>query len=160
MNHPINTMPLNRLEDTVRTAIVILTKKDESAVEAKLLEDAYARMPLNMTMTASTALLFGGLGWSIYPQWMVSVWVGSILINVVLCFGLWRVYTKASNTRIQFKSWQNWYVLQSLSAGAAWALGPCLMMPDATGAGQALLICIVLAVCGVAMITLAEQRAG
>ncbi|MBP9147730.1 MAG: response regulator, partial [Rhodoferax sp.] len=42
----------------------------------------------------------------------------------------------------------------------AWALGPCLMMPDATGAGQALLICIVLAVCGVAMITLAEQRAG
>ena len=153
-------MPFKRLQKVVCTAIVVLTKKDDPAVEAKLLEDAYARMPLNMTMTASTALLFGGLGWSIYPQWMVGVWVGSILINVVLCLGLWRVFTKASNTRIQFKSWQNWYVLQSLSAGAAWALGPCLMMPDATGAGQALLICIVLAVCGVAMITLAEQRAG
>jgi signal transduction histidine kinase len=160
VNHPINTMPFKRLQKMVCTAIVVLTKKDDPAVEAKLLEDAYSRMPLNMTMTASTALLFGGLGWSIYPQWMVGVWVGSILINVVLCYGLWRVFTQAANSHIQFKYWQNWYVLQSLSAGAAWALGPCLMMPDATGAGQALLICIVLAVCGVAMITLAEQRAG
>ena len=153
-------MALTLVENLVRATRVILTQTDQPAVEAKLLADAYARMPLNMTMTASTAVIFGVLTWQFYPQRLVGVWVGTILLNVLLCYGLWAAFTRAARSAFVFQTWQNWYIIQSFSAGAAWALGPCLLMPYATGADLALLICIVLAVCGVAMITLTEQRAG
>ncbi len=153
-------MALTLVENLVRATRVILTQTDQPAVEAKLLADAYARMPLNMTMTASTAVIFGVLTWQFYPQRLVGFWVGTILLNVLLCYGLWAAFTRAARSAFVFQTWQNWYIIQSFSAGAAWALGPCLLMPHATGADLALLICIVLAVCGVAMITLTEQRAG
>lgn len=130
----------------------------ETDVETRLLYNAYERKPLNVLMTASTAFVMAGLLWRYFPTAQMTLWAAAIMMSAALGYLECRAFKRAEPTPQATPRWRNIFLAQSTLAGATWALGPCLMIANAAGVELTLLITILLAVCTVAMISMAEQR--
>jgi len=128
-----------------------------ASVELSLLYAAYARKPLNVLMTVLISLVIGALLRSVFPSNLVLPWIGGVLLSALLGLIECLAFRRASPGQAALKRWQTLFLLQTAFSGAAWGLGPSLMMNQATGASMALLVGILLGVSAVAMSSVAEQ---
>jgi diguanylate cyclase (GGDEF)-like protein/PAS domain S-box-containing protein len=126
--------------------------------DAKLLAAAYEREPLNLAMTAATAVAIGVLLWPLFPAALMSTWLLAILGCVALGLGQWLAFRRADPDQNHMRRWQTLFLIKTTLNGAAWALGPTLMLRPGAGFQAALLISILICVCAVAMISVAAQR--
>ncbi len=127
-------------------------------VEARLLYAAYARKPLNLLITAGAALLIAILLWQLFSATEMTLWTAALLADVALGCLEYTAFQRAAPQPPAIARWRNIFLAGALVAGAAWALGPCLLIANARGPELTLLVTLLLAVCTVAMISLAEQR--
>ncbi len=127
-------------------------------IESRLLHAAYARKPLNLLMTVGITLIITGLLWRLFAATQMTLWSAAILTGVALGYVECWAFKRARPDRPAIARWQKIFLAQSTLAGLTWALGPCLMIAGAAGEEQTLFVTILLAVCTVAMISVAEQR--
>lgn len=127
-------------------------------IESRLLYAAYKRKPLNLLLTFSVALLIGGLFWPRFPPAIVTLWVVTMVIVVGLGYLECTAFKRATPKAQDISRWKRVFLSQSIAGGASWALGPCLLIPGASGPELTLFVTILLAVCAVAMTSITEQR--
>jgi signal transduction histidine kinase/CheY-like chemotaxis protein len=130
----------------------------EREVEAKLLYAAYDRKRLNIVMTVAAAAIGGAVLWPHFPPAPMLIWVVAIMISAVVGYVEWLVFRRVAPARNAILRWQRIFLAQTFVSGAAWAIGPTLMMQHTTGAALALLVGALLCVCAVAMTSVAQQR--
>ncbi len=135
-----------------------IAPKPGADVEARLLYTAYTRKPLNLLMTAGVTALIAVLLWRVFPAAEMSLWTVAILFGVALGYFECAAFRRAAPQAQQVAHWKWIFLLQSTLAGLTWSLGPCLLIHHASGVELTLLVAILLAVCTVAMISMAEQR--
>ena len=82
----------------------------------------------------------------------------ALLSGVALGALEYAAFKRATPKPQEIARWQKIFLAQTTLAGATWALGPCLMIAGASGVELTLFVTILLAVCTVAMISVAEQR--
>jgi diguanylate cyclase (GGDEF)-like protein/PAS domain S-box-containing protein len=145
------------MSNTAATTVAPASQHKQS-VEARLLYSAYERKPLNLLMTLVATLLVGGLLWQWIPTITMTVWFIAVLGSAAIGYAECIAFRHAAPTGQAIARWQWVFLAQSSVAGAAWALGPTLMMRHATGAQTALFVAILLTVCTVAMISVSGQR--
>jgi PAS domain S-box-containing protein len=127
-------------------------------VDAKLLGIAYGRMRLNTLLTLLTSVI-GALIFSLFPLVPMVAWMATLLVIVVAGYVLSAVFLRATPARDELAFWQHLLTIHYATAGAAWALGPTLMMAQVAGAQSTILVGILLSVCAVVTVSMAEQRA-
>jgi PAS domain S-box-containing protein len=134
--------------------------RSDADIDTRLLYAAYGRKPLNLLMTLGATIIIAGLLWRHFPTPAMTLWVVAIVIGVALGYVECNAFKRAEPGAKDIAGWQKIFLAQSTLAGATWALGPSLMIQGATGAELTLFVTILLAVCSVAMISMAEQRTG
>jgi diguanylate cyclase (GGDEF)-like protein/PAS domain S-box-containing protein len=129
-----------------------------NVVEMKLLYAAYSRKPVNIFLILASTLVVGGALWPIFPAWSVSAWIVALLVCQIL--GCIEVigFRRARPGPNEIIFWQRVFFAQSAASGAAWALGPTLMINQDLGAESGFFVGTLMSVAVVAMISVAEQR--
>ena len=129
-----------------------------NVVEMKLLYAAYSRKPVNIFLILTSTLVVGGALWPIFPAWYVSAWIVALLVCQIL--GCIEVigFRRARPGPNEINFWQRVFFAQSAASGAAWALGPTLMINQDLGAESGFFVGTLMSVAVVAMISVAEQR--
>ena len=128
-------------------------------VEVALLHDAYDRLRQSLFMTVVVTCMFAGLLWPFFPAPLMTIWMITAFTVLAARYLLWISFQSARSRTTVFTLWRNLFVVGAAAAGASWALGPTLMMPEAGSAESALFIGALLSVCAVAISTLASQQA-
>ncbi len=128
-------------------------------VEVALLHDAYARLRQSLFMVVAVSCIFAGLLWPFFPTSLMTMWLIVILTVAAARFLLWILFQRAQSQTLALARWRRLFFAGSAAAGAAWALGPTLMMPEAGSAEPMLFVGTLLSVCAVAISTLASQPA-
>jgi diguanylate cyclase (GGDEF)-like protein/PAS domain S-box-containing protein len=128
-------------------------------VEAALLLEAYARLRQSLVMVVVVSCIFAGLLWPFFPSRLMAIWVTVILGVAAARYLLWIAFQRARSPIFALARWRRLFVAGSAAAGAAWALGPTLMMPEAGSAEPMLFVGTLLSVAAVAISTLSSQRA-
>ncbi len=133
--------------------------RPEQDVEARLLQVAYDRLPLSLLMTVVVTIIFVGLMWRYFPPALMTLWSVAILAGAAMRYLQWAAYKRAAPAPHALARWRRHYLAGAIVAGAAWSLGPTLMMPQAGSAALALFVGTLLSVCAVAMSTQTSQQA-
>ncbi|MBK6510975.1 MAG: EAL domain-containing protein [Haliea sp.] len=128
-------------------------------VEVALLHDAYARLRQSLLMIVTVSCIFAGLLWPFFPTPLMTIWVIVILSVAGARYLLWKSFQRAQGQTLALARWRRLFWAGSAAAGAAWALGPTLMMPEAGSAEPMLFVGTLLSVCAVAISTQASQQA-
>ena len=126
-------------------------------IDARLLYAAFDRSRLNNLMTVAVTLLFGFFLWPYYPKGLMTVWVGAMLAGQVWGFSNWFFFFRAKPAGDGLKLWHLLFLVQAAASGLAWAIGPTVLLPRATGAEAALLVVLLTCVSAVSMASMAEQ---
>ncbi len=127
-------------------------------VEVALLHDAYARLRQSLFMVLVVSCIFAGLLWPFFPTPLMTIWLIVILGVAAARYLLWVLFQRAQSRTLALAHWRRLFLAGSAAAGAAWALGPTLMMPEAGSAEPVLFVGTLLSVCAVAISTLASQQ--
>ena len=125
-------------------------------VEVALLHDAYARLRQSLLMVLAVSCIFAGLLWPFFPSPLMAIWLIVILVVAAARYLLWVLFQRAQSRTLALA--RRRVPAGSAAAGAAWALGPTLMMPEAGSAEPVLFVGTLLSVCAVAISTLASQQ--
>ena len=133
--------------------------RPEQLVEARLVYAAYERKPLNLLMTAATAILLGLLLWSFFPSHLMVLWLLAITAATAGGYVECVAFRRAHPGPDAIALWQRIFMTQTAFAGLAWATGPTLMIQANAGAESTLFVSILSGVCAVAMISVTAQRA-
>ncbi len=133
------------------------TTRPEVDVQTRLLYAAYERKPMNVLMTIGATLLITGLLWPYFPAPTLTLWAAAIFIVAALGYLECKAFERAAPRSHKIAPWKALFLVQSTLAGATWAIGPSLMLADASAAELTLFIAILLAVCSVATTSMAEQ---
>jgi signal transduction histidine kinase/ActR/RegA family two-component response regulator len=128
-------------------------------LDARLLYAAYDRSRLNNLMTVAVTLLFAFLLWPIYSRGLMIAWVGAMLAGQVWGFSDWFFFFRARPAADALAFWHRLFLVQAAASGLAWAIGPTVVLPWATGAEAALLVVLLTCVSAVSMASMAEQPA-
>lgn len=135
------------------------TVSPQQDVEVALLHDAYARLRQSLLMIVTVSCIFAGLLWPFFPTPLMTIWVIVILSVAGARYLLWKSFQRAQGQALALARWRRLFWAGSAAAGAAWALGPTLMMPEAGSAEPMLFVGTLLSVCAVAISTQASQQA-
>ena len=127
-------------------------------VEASLLYRAYARQPMNLLMTLLVAPAGAALLWSSLPKAPLIAWLVAILCATTLGFLGYSLFKRASPIGQVVSLWQRFFAIQTALRGLAWALGPTLLIYQGIGSLAFMLVSILVCICAVAMVSIAEQR--
>ena len=127
-------------------------------IDARLLYEAYARMPLNLAMTGMVALVGAVVLWSHVNPAVLGGWLAALLIATALGYLESRRFKRAQPVGVALRKWQVIFMGQSVLAGAAWALGPTLMIWQGIETLDTLMVGVLLSVSAVGMISLAAQK--
>jgi diguanylate cyclase (GGDEF)-like protein/PAS domain S-box-containing protein len=128
-------------------------------VEVALLHEAYARLRQSLLMVVAVSCIFAGLLWPFFPSPLMTLWVIVILAVAAARYVLWFAFQRDRSQTLALARWRGLFFAGSAAAGAAWALGPTLMMPEAGSAEPMLFVGTLLSVCAVAISALAAQQA-
>ncbi|MBR7791304.1 PAS domain S-box protein [Undibacterium sp. FT147W] len=142
----------NLLINTLRPA-----DDQECDVEAHLLYATYSQEPLNHTMAVITAIFGGSIVWGIVPAPQLSLWIAAVLGSAALGHVQYQFFKKAVPSGSAIKKWQKIFFVQATTHGAAWSLGPVLLLPHSSGVLPAFFLGILLCVSAVAVSTVAKQ---
>ncbi|MBK6740507.1 MAG: EAL domain-containing protein [Haliea sp.] len=135
------------------------TVSPQQDVEVALLHDAYARLRQSLLMIVTVSCIFAGFLWPFFPTPLMTIWVIVILSVAGARYLLWKSFQRAQGQALALARWRRLFWAGSAAAGAAWALGPTLMMPEAGSAEPMLFVGTLLSVCAVAISTQASQQA-
>jgi PAS domain S-box-containing protein len=135
------------------------TPKSSWNVDAGLLDIAYGRMRLNVQMTFAAAVIGGGLILPLYPLVPMLAWMAALLFVVAAGYVQSAAFQRAAPALDELAFWQRLFTIHYAAAGAAWALGPTLMMAQVTGLQSTILVGTLLCVCAVVTVSMAAQRA-
>jgi diguanylate cyclase (GGDEF)-like protein/PAS domain S-box-containing protein len=135
------------------------TVNPQQDVEVALLHDAYARLRQSLLMIVTVSCIFAGLLWPFFPTPLMTIWLIVILSVAGARYLLWKSFQRAQSKTLALARWRRLFWAGSAAAGAAWALGPTLMMPEAGSAEPMLFVGTLLSVCAVAISTQASQQA-
>jgi signal transduction histidine kinase/CheY-like chemotaxis protein len=127
-------------------------------LDVALLRGAYQRMPLGMVSTVGGVITVGGVSLQFLPFELTVLWLVALLLSVAISYLEWVSFNRTQPAGEAIAKWRSFHMLQALLSGAAWALGPTLMMSMASGLQIALFITILLSVCAVITISMTEQR--
>lgn len=127
-------------------------------VEAALLYDAYARLRQSLLMVLAVSGVFAGLLWPFFPAPLMRISVVVILGVAAARYLLWIAFQRAMPQSQELARWRGLFFVGAAAAGAAWAFGPTMMMPEAGSPEPMLIIGMLLSVCAVAISTLASQQ--
>jgi signal transduction histidine kinase/ActR/RegA family two-component response regulator len=126
-------------------------------VNAVLVNMVYERLSTSVLLSLVCCILFGSLLAPFFPPGRMIGWV---LVMAVVSGGrylLWRGFMARRPTGAALASWDRWFTLWSMAAGASWAYGPVMLMPAAGRSESLLLMGALLCVCSVAAITQAAR---
>ena len=127
-------------------------------VDATLLGMAYDRLRLSVLLTLGVCVVFIGLLMPFFALAASVVWSSCLVVTASARLLLWWAHRKASSQgRGGNQPWRGLYFAGAVAAGASWAVGPVLMMPEAGRTESMLLLLTLLSVSAVAMISLAAQ---
>jgi nucleoside recognition membrane protein YjiH len=129
------------------------TVSPQQDVEVALLHDAYARLRQSLLMIVTVSCIFAGFLWPFFPTPLMTIWVIVILSVAGARYLLWKSFQRAQGQALALARWRRLFWAGSAAAGAAWALGPTLMMPEAGSAEPMLFVGTLLSVCAVAIST-------
>ncbi len=127
-------------------------------VDTRLLYTAYARQPLNLLLTVVTVVLIRWLIWPSFPSPVMTAWLLALLASAGASYAVCIAFQRTQPSADRLTLWQHLLTAQALCNGAAWAIGPSLLVHRAQGAELALLTCIPLVACAVATTSVAEHR--
>lgn len=130
----------------------------DTNLESKLLEVAYARLRQSLDMTFAVVALFTLLFWSFFPTPQMVVWLLVFIIIVTGRYAQLAAFKRAGESALTQARWRVMFILSAACGGAAWAFGPTLLMPAAGRPESALFVGMLMAVCAVAMNTMASQQ--
>jgi PAS domain S-box-containing protein len=136
-----------------------IASKPGQDVEARLLYSAYARKPLSLWLRVAVAAAGLLAFWAYFPAWAILTWAGAI----------WGVSLLGAVEYVAFKRtapaepaaiarWRAIFTAQAVLTGLGWALGPTLLISQATSDGTMLLVVSLLFVCAIAMISIADLK--
>mgnify|MGYP002149798478 CR=1 FL=1 len=128
-----------------------------SRVNAVLVNMVYERLSTSVLLSLVCCILFGSLLAPFFPPGRMIGWV---LVMAVVSGGrllLWRGFMARRPTGAALASWDRWFTVWSMAAGASWAYGPVMLMPAAGRSESLLLMGALLCVCSVAAITQAAR---
>ena len=132
--------------------------ESQFTIDIALLRGAYNRARLNMWLTGAVTVLFAPFLWEFLPRPWVTVWVAALIFNVVVSYTSWRLFEKSTPSKVRIVLWQKILVAQSALGGLSWAIGPVLMIPQATPIDVAIFFGTLVIVSAVVAISMAEQR--
>ena len=127
-------------------------------IDAKLLYEAYARKPLNLAMTGIAAVVGAVLLWSHVNPAVLVGWLAALLIATAVGALEYRWFKRLQPAGAAVRKHQVIFTAQSVLAGAAWALGPTLMIWQDVGTLNAPLVGVLLCVGAVGMTSIAAQK--
>ncbi len=136
----------------------------ERHIDVELLHAAYGRKERNALLNYGTALTIALLFAPVFDRNIIITWVVAILVaTMFLSIDVWR-FKRAVPTaqhlypKKTFARWRTNYVIQSAITGLGWSVGPSLMILHSSGVGLTICLMVLIAVCSIAMNTLAGQR--
>ena len=127
-------------------------------IDAKLLYAAYARKPLNLAMTGIIAIAGAVLLWTHVNPAVLGSWLVALLTATALGYLEYEWFTRTQPVGASVRKVQVIFMGQSVLAGAAWALGPTLMIWQGIGTLDALVVGVLLCVGAVGMTSIAAQK--
>ncbi len=127
-------------------------------VEARLLHEAYAREPVNVATTGCVAIVGAALLWPHVHTGILMGWLAALLAVTALGHFQYIRFKHELATGDAVRKWQRIFAIKAVLAGAAWALGPALLIWRGVGSLDALLVGALLCVCAVGMTSVASQR--
>ena len=130
----------------------------ELDIDAKLLYAAYARIPMNLAMTSIVALVGAVLLWSHLKPAVLGIWLVALLTATALGYLEYEWFRRTQPVGAAVRKVQVIFIGQSVLAGAAWALGPTLMIWQGIGTLDALVVGVLLCVGAVGMTSMAAQK--
>jgi PAS domain S-box-containing protein len=136
-----------------------LTQTVDLDIEARLLREAYARKPLNLAMTALAAIFVSLLLWSHVDHGLLIVWLAVLLGATAFGYLEFKRFNRVQPAGTAVRKWRIIFMGQSVLSGAAWALGPTLMIWQGFDTQDALILGVLVCVGAVGMMSIAEQRA-
>ncbi len=130
----------------------------EQAVDARLLYLAYQRLPLSLLISLVMPLIFFGLMWPFFPSAPMTAWLIAIMTGVAARYVQWAAFRRAAPAPDALSRWRKLYLIGTAVAGAAWSVGPTLMMPEASRIESALFVGTLFSVCAVAVSAQSAQQ--
>ena len=127
-------------------------------VEARLLQAAYARKPLNMWLSIAVAPVGMLLAWPYFPSQWVALWGAAVILTSVMGLLETRAFQAATPENQGLPKWRQLFIGAWILGGLAWALGPTLLLWHATGPAVAILVAILFAVTTAYVVSVAEIR--
>lgn len=127
-------------------------------VEARLIDEAYARKPLSLLMTVIVALIGVALLWRHVAQGPLLVWLAAVLVVTALGGMMCLWFRRAAAAGQHPTGAQAFFTAQAIGAGAAWGLGPTLFLWHGMGTMAVMLVGTLLCVCAVAMTSIAGHK--
>ena len=103
------------------------------SAEAGLLYAAYQRKPLNLLMTVIAAPAITLLLWPYFPAWALVTWTLVLLVTAALGYVEVALFRRAWPGVQALPRWQAVFAAQTVLGGAAWSLGPTIIMWHAGG---------------------------
>jgi PAS domain S-box-containing protein len=127
-------------------------------IDVRLLNEAYARKPLNLAMTGIIAMVGTLLLWSHLNHALLLSWLAALLIATGLGYVEFRWFKREPPAGAAVRKLQALFIGQSVLAGAAWALGPVLMILHGIDTLNALVVGVLICVAAVGMTSIAAQK--
>jgi signal transduction histidine kinase/CheY-like chemotaxis protein len=140
-------------------ALTTNTRLFEKDIETKLLYAAYSQVGINIGLTLISTLIFVPLMWAHFPHTPLTIWTASVATNLIISYLVYTLFQRAQPTGDALNRWKTLLIIISIIAGAAWAIGPLLMIPHATSSQLAMFLGTLLTVCGIISHTMSEERA-
>lgn len=125
------------------------------AADATLLAMAYAGLRLSVAMTLVVYVVFVGFVLRHFPGASTHAWGGTLVAVALLRYALWAIRRNITQREEGHRRWpwRGLFIAGTSVAGASWAAGPVLLVPDAQPATALLLALVVLAVGAVSIAT-------
>ncbi len=127
-------------------------------IEARMLHEAYAREPVNVATTGCVAVVGAALLWPHVHTAILMGWLAAVLAVTSLGWLQYTRFNQVQLTAYPVRRWQYIFAVKAVLAGAAWAIGPALLIWQGVGNLDALLVGVLLCVCAVGMTSVAPQK--
>ena len=127
-------------------------------VEARLLDVAYARKPGSLAMTIAVVLVGAGLLWHHVSAVSILAWLIALFAATGLGYLMCAWYRRVAVTGVRPARAQVFFTLQAMVAGAAWGVGPVILLRQGMGSMAVMLVGTLICVCAVAISATAGQR--
>ncbi len=139
-------------------------------IETRLLREAYSREPLNIATTGGVAVVGFILLWAHADHTILIGWLIALLVVTAVGYLQYKRFSQVQlrddpsdnaashTTGHSVRKWQRIFVGKAVVAGAAWAVGPTLLIWQGIGSLDALIVGALLCVCAVGMTSVAPQK--